>query len=188
MSEDPLSPLPTEVILITGNRGKLAEARRLCDFPLDAIEIDLPELQSLDIREILRAKGRDAWLRVRRPILVEETGLELAGLNGFPGPLVKWMLEAIGSEGIAHAAQTAGDNRATARCCLLYFDGETEILGEGRTDGRLILPGRGDAGFGWDPVFQPDGSDRTYAEMTAAQKDSVSHRARAWSDLLDQFR
>lgn len=184
----PLSALPTEAILITGNRGKLAEARRLCGFPLDAIAIDLPELQSLDILEVLRAKGRDAWLRVRQPILVEETGLELAGMNGFPGPLVKWMLEAVGGEGIAAAARATSDDRAIARCCLLYFDGETEVIGSGHTDGRLVLPGRGREGFGWDPVFQPVGSELTYAEMTAAEKDHRSHRAHAWADLLAQFR
>jgi len=186
--EPGLSALPTEAMLITGNRGKLDEARRLCGFPLHAIAIDLPELQSLDILEVLRAKGQDAWLRVRQPILVEETGLELVGMNGFPGPLVKWMLEAIGGDGIAAAAHASGDDRAIARCCLLYFDGETEVIGEGHTDGRLVLPGRGTEGFGWDPVFQPAGAEMTYAEMTATHKDSLSHRARAWADLLAQFR
>lgn len=154
---------------------------------MEAVTIDLPELQSLDLHEVLRAKGEAAWQRVRRPLVVEETGLELAALNGFPGPLVKWMLQAIGSEGIAQLAQRAGDTRATARCLLLYRDDERSVVSEGITTGHLVLPARGDSGFGWDPVFQPDGHELTYGELAEAQKDAVSHRGRAWRDLLSRL-
>lgn len=113
-------------------------------------------------------------------MVVEETGLELAALNGFPGPLIKWMLAAVGPEGIARTAIALADVRAVARCALLYFDGNREIVGTGETTGELVLPARGDRGFGWDPVFQPHGRDRTYAEMRPEEKDGISHRARAW--------
>lgn len=166
-------------VLVTGNPSKLVEARRL--FPrLEAVEIDLPEIQSLDLHEVLRHKARSAAARVERAVIVEETGLELAALGGFPGPLVRWMLEAVGPEGIARLVAHEGDSRATARCALLYLDGDTEVIGEGHTDGELTLPARGDRGFGWDPVFRPDGSVRTYGEMSPDEKDAISHRGRAW--------
>lgn len=165
--------------LVTGNPSKLAEARRL--FPdLESVPIDLPEIQSLDLREVLRHKARAAAERVDRPVIVEETGLELAALGGFPGPLVKWMLEAIGPEGIARVVSHEGDRRATARCALLYLDGDTEVIAEGQTHGELVLPARGDQGFGWDPVFRPEGSEHTYGEMSPDEKDAISHRGRAW--------
>jgi len=173
--------------LVTGNPGKLAEAWRLSSLPLEAVSIDLPELQSLDLHEVLRAKGEEAWRRVGRPLVVEETGLELAALNGFPGPLVKWMLKAIGPEGIAQLAERAGDTRATARCLLLYRDAERSVVAEGITAGHLVLPARGESGFGWDPVFQPDGHELTYGELQDAQKDAVSHRGRAWRALLSRL-
>ena len=66
------------VVLVTGNRNKIAEARRLCGAELEAIELELPEIQSLDLEEVLRAKGEEAFRRLRRPLIVEETGLELA--------------------------------------------------------------------------------------------------------------
>ena len=170
--------------LVTGNRNKLAEARRLCGHDLDAAAVDLPEIQSLDLAEVLAAKAAEALRRLGRPVIVEETGLELAAMNGFPGPLIKWMLDAVGAAGVARAALALGDGAARARCMLLYLDGERRIHGEGETRGQLVLPPRGEAGFGWDPVFQPAGGERTYGEMTAAEKDRIGHRGRAWRALL----
>ena len=117
-------------------------------------------------------------------MVVEETGLELAALNGFPGPLVKWMLAAIGAEGIARTAIALGDARARAVCLLAWTDGQRLIVGRGETAGELVLPPRGDNGFGGDPVFRADGESRTYGEMTDAEKDELGHRGRAWRDLL----
>ncbi len=173
-------------VFVTGNPGKLAEARRLCGPALAAVDLDLPEIQSLDLRAVVEEKARAAWELLRRPLVVEETGLELAALGGFPGPLVKWMLQAVGAEGMARAALALGDARATARCLLVYRDGERAVMGEGATHGRLVLPPRGEGGFGWDPVFLPEGEARTYGELTAAEKDALSHRGRAWRDLLSQ--
>ncbi len=170
-------------VLVTGNPGKVAEARLALGTDLETVEADLPEIQSLDYLEVLRAKAEEAWRRIGRPLVVEEAGLDLAALNGFPGPLVKWMLGAVGAEGIARTATALGDARAAARCFLLYKDGDREVVAEGRTEGIAILPGRGDHGFGWDPVFLPRGSARTFAELTGAEKDAVSHRGKAWREL-----
>ncbi len=192
MSAAPAPPF----VLVTGNPGKLAEARRLAGRGLEAVAIDLPEIQSLDLEAVLRAKGDEAWRRIGRPLVVEEAGLGLAALNGFPGPLVKWMLDAVGAEGIAGAAAALGDTRAVARCALLYLDGPTggarTVLAHGATAGRLVLPARGARGFGWDPVFVPDrageidgaGDGRTFGELSDAEKDAISHRGRAWRALL----
>lgn len=170
--------------LVTGSPGKLAEARRIVGPTLEAVDLDLPEVQSLDLLEVLRAKAAAAHAAVGGPIVVEETGLELAALGGFPGPLVKWMLAAVGPEGVARTALALGDPRATARCALLATDGGTESLGRGEAPGVLVLPARGGGGFGWDPVFVPAGETRTYAELAAAEKDALGHRGRAWRSLL----
>lgn len=177
----------TTPLLVTGNPGKLEEARRIFAGELRSLDIDLPEIQSLDLEEVVRAKGEEAWRRVGRPLIVEETGLELAALNGFPGPLVKWMLAAIGPEGLAKIALTWGDARTTARCLLFYLDGEREVLAEGVCTGNLVLPARGKRGFGWDPVFQPEGSDKTFGELSGELKDRLGHRGRAWHQLLRQL-
>lgn len=175
--------------LVTGNASKLEEAHRIlaaaaADVEIDHADLDLPELQSLDLIEVLRAKAGEAWSRLELPLVVEETGLELAALRGFPGPLVKWMLAAVGPEGIARTAISLGEPRATARCAVLFTDGEREVIGMGEDHGRLVLPPRGDHGFGWDPVFQPIGHDATYAELGMDAKDATGHRGRAWRDLV----
>ena len=172
--------------LVTGNPDKRAEAERILGRPVDCVPLDLPEPQSLDLLEVLRAKGAEALRQLRRPVVVEETGLELAALNGFPGPLVKWMLAAVGPAGIARTALALGDARVTARCALLWTDGEREVIGEGTTEGTLVLP-RGAGGFGWDPAFLPAGEERTYGELPATDKDRLGHRGRAWRDLLGKL-
>lgn len=149
--------------------------------------IDLPELQSLDLLEILEAKLAAALDRHPPPLVVEETGLELAAMNGFPGPLVRWMLEAVGAEGMARAAIALEDPRARAVCALAWGDGERVVVGQGAASGELVVPARGGIGFGWDPVFRPEGETRTYGEMSDAEKDAVGHRGRAWRDLLGRL-
>jgi XTP/dITP diphosphohydrolase len=170
-------------VLVTGNLGKIAEARLALGSEVATEVLDLPEIQSLDYQEIARAKADEAWRRLGRPLIVEEAGLDLAALNGFPGSLVKWMLRAVGPEGIARTAAVLGDVHATARCVLIYKDGEQEIVAEGRTEGTLVLPGRGTYGFGWDPVFQPEGCASTFAELSGAEKTAVSHRGKAWRQM-----
>ena len=109
-------------------------------------------------------------------------------MNRFPGPLVKWMLAAVGAEGIARVALALGDARAEAVCLLLWTDGERAVMARGATAGELVLPARGVNGFGWDPVFQPAGDTRTYGELPDEEKDRIGHRGRAWRDLLGRLR
>lgn len=187
MPSESASPLAS-ALLVTGNPGKLAEAQRLCGVEMQAARLDLPEIQSLDIYEVLRAKALQAFHLLHQPVVIDETGLELAALGGFPGCLVKWMLESVGAEGIARTAHALAEPRATARCALLFFDGSQEIAAEGTTDGTIVLPPRGAGGFGWDPIFQPDGSDKTFAELSAPDKDTLSHRGAAWRRLTELLR
>lgn len=185
---------PVSLLFVTGNRNKLAEARRILTaaaasggslaLELESVALDLPEIQELDLATVLRAKADEAWRRLGRPLVVEDTGLELAALGGFPGPLVKWLLQSVGAEGIAHLGHALGDAGVRARCGLLYRDGDCEVLAEGVTEGQLVLPGRGPRGFGWDPVFLPRGETLTYGELHDAEKDAIGHRGRAWRALL----
>lgn len=186
MIENATEPL-SQAVFVTGNPGKLEEAQRLCGLDLEAVEVDLPEIQTLEIQQVLQAKAVAACRILDRPVIVDETGLELAALNGFPGVLVKWMLQSVGAEGLARTAHRLGDERATARCALLYYTRNRSVFAEGVTSGRLVLPARGAQGFGWDPVFQPDGHALTYAELRGPEKDLISHRGIAWRNLKERL-
>lgn len=170
-------------VFVTGNAGKLGEARRLAGADLESVALDLPEIQSLDLEAVLEAKGEEAFRQLGRAVVVEETGLAISGLNGFPGPLVRWMLEAIGPEGVARQAISSGDPHATACCALLYVSATTSVLAVGENPGRLVLPARGAHGFGWDPVFEDAATGKTYGELSDAEKDALGHRGRAWRRL-----
>ncbi len=180
----PMAPRLPHFTLVTGNRSKLEEASRILGFEPASVDVDLPEIQSLDLIEVLRAKADAACAEVEGAIVVEETGLELDALNGFPGPLVKWMLQAVGPEGVAALGAALEDPVAHARCAVLFRSEDTEVIAEGVCSGRLTLPPRGDSGFGWDPVFVPAGGELSCAELGDEVKDQIGHRGLAWRALV----
>ncbi len=175
-----------DAVFVTSNLGKLREAEEVLGCPLRHRALDLPEIQSLDLVEVVRAKAGAAFERLGAPVLVEDTSLELAGLGGFPGPLVRWLLASVGPEGICRIASCFDDRSATVRCLACAFEGGSEVLGEGVVTGRIARAPRGRRGFGWDSAFVPDGGDgRTYAEMDSAEKNAISHRRRAFEALRE---
>jgi len=178
-------------VLVTGNRNKVAEAETALGGPIESIALDLPEIQSLDLAEVVAAKADDAWRRLGRPLVVEDTALSLAPLGGFPGPLVKWLLESVGVEGIARLGHALGDPKAIAACALVYKFGpgaDDRLTATAEVPGRLAHPPRGPGGFGWDPAFQPDGHDRTLGEMSDEEKDEAGPRGRVWRELTARLR
>lgn len=176
------------LLFVTSSAHKLREAEAILAVRLERLHLDLPELQGLDVLAIARAKAHAAYREVGAPVLVEDTSLELAALGGFPGPLIRWLMEAAGPAALAPLLDGFTDRGATARCVAVVVDGDREWVGEGVVPGRIADRPRGAAGFGWDVVFVPawDGR-RTYAEMPAAEKNERSHRAAAFRALRDEL-
>lgn len=173
-----------DLVFVTSNRGKLREAQEVLGVELHHRGLDLPEVQSLDLAEVVRHKAVAAFERLKCPVLVEDTALEIRGLGGFPGPLVRWLLATVGAAGIGRLAAAFDDPRALARCIACAFSGDQEVMGEGEIPGVIVPEPRGRQGFGWDAVFAPDPpGGRTFAEMTAAEKNRVSHRRLAFEAL-----
>jgi non-canonical purine NTP pyrophosphatase (RdgB/HAM1 family) len=173
-----------ELHFVTSNPGKLREAEAVLGCRLKHRSLDIDELQSLDLEHVVRHKAAEALRQLKLPVLVEDTSLELAGLGGFPGPLVRWLLQSVGPSGICRLAGCFGSRAAAARCIALAIDGVGEAVGLGLVTGTIVETPRGAHGFGWDSVFAPDGGDgRTYAELDEAEKNAVSHRRRAFEAL-----
>ena len=109
------------------------------------------------------------------------TGLAVHAWNGRPGALVAWFLDTVGLQGILDMAAGITDRRATATAALGYADATGVRVFQGTVEGTLATEPRGTSGFGYDPVFIPDGDSghRTWAEMTSEEKNKVSHRRRA---------
>ena len=175
-----------DLAFVTSNEGKLREAEAVLGSRLAHCALDIDELQSLDLEQVVRHKATEALRRLGRPVVVEDTALELAGLGGFPGPLVRWLLASVGPAGICRLAEAFGDRAATARCIALATDGAGEVIGAGVVTGRIVESPRGRRGFGWDSAFAPDSGDgRTYAEMDETEKNAISHRRRAFEALRE---
>jgi XTP/dITP diphosphohydrolase len=176
-----------DLVFVTSNLGKLREAEEVLGHKLDHRALDLVEVQSLSLDEVVRHKARSAFERLRAPVLVEDTSLELVGLGGFPGPLVRWLLVSVGAAGICRLAHAFSDPRATARCMACATDGLDEVIGVGVVRGVIREAPSGHRGFGWDSAFVPEGSSRSFGEMEGPEKNAVSHRRRAFEALRDQL-
>ncbi len=170
------------IYFITGNKDKLREVRALIP-AVQGIDMDLTEIQEIDAQKIITAKLAAAQKSQSGPFIVEDTSLYLDAMNGLPGPLVKWFVKAVGIEGIYKLTESCKSTRATARTLIGYAD-ENGIVDffEGSISGTLVPP-RGTDGFGWDAIFQPDSSEKTFAEMTQEEKSQCSMRKRAVEGL-----
>ena len=173
---------------VTSSPHKHREAEAILGVRLERVALDLEEVQGLDVVEVARSKARAAFAALDRPVLVEDTALDLAALGGFPGPLIRWLLEAAGPAAIPRMLDGFSERGATARCAAVAWDGTRERLGVGEVCGTIAARPAGKSGFGWDIVFVPSwGGGRTYAEMTPAEKNARSHRALAFAALRREF-
>jgi inosine triphosphate pyrophosphatase len=155
----------TDVVFITGNQKKADYLALYLGHPVDHIKVDLDELQSLDFTEVVRHKVRQAYKAVGRPVLVEDAGLVFDALGKLPGPLVRFFIEELGLEGICRLLD-GKDRSASAHCVFGYYDGVTEAYFEGSMKGRIPEHPSGEGGFGFDPIFIPEGYEVTRAELS----------------------
>ncbi|HPR64794.1 MAG TPA: non-canonical purine NTP pyrophosphatase [Thermoanaerobaculia bacterium] len=174
--------------LVTGNFEKLAEIQSIISFPIIHESCDLDEVQSLDLREIVKFKVRKAYEILHKPVMVEDVGLHLEGYGGFPGPLVRWILKASGSSALCRMADGCGNRVARATCIVGATEGSTTLLAEGTVRGTVTENPRGKNAFGWDDIFIPENSIHTYAEIPREKKNSDSHRTRAWRTMETMLR
>lgn len=171
---------------VTGNPNKVREAGEILGVDLEQVDIPhLYELQTHDPAEIVRHKLSQAYQAVNGPVMVEDSGLVFSAWNGLPGALVKWFESTVGCEGMLKMLEPFDNKEATALCYVGFHDGENIKIAKGEVRGRVADRLRGTNGFGWDVLFIPDGHERTYAEMTAKEKNSISHRRRAFEALKE---
>ena len=204
MSADPLRRAEAtsgRLLLATRNPGKLVELRRMLS-GFDVVGLadvpDFPEAPETGatFAENALAKARDAAAATGLPSVADDSGLAVDALNGMPGVLsARWSgrhgadranLELL----LAQIGDVPDERRGAAFVCAaaLVVPGGPETVVHGAWTGRLTRAPRGTNGFGYDPIFVPDGETRTSAELSADEKDAASHRARALQALLPHLR
>jgi len=188
----------TRLVIASHNAGKVREIGTLLqDFGVHVVsagELGLPEPEETGATFAANAllKAHAAAQGSGLPALADDSGLAVRALNGEPGiHSARWAETphsrdfALAMQRVERELQGQADRSAHFTCvlALAWPDGHAESF-EGRVDGTLVWPPRGDHGFGYDPVFRPDGYDITFGEMDPAQKHAISHRADAFAQLV----
>jgi len=167
------------IYFATTNGGKLKEARAILGVEVVGTPLQIDEIQSLDPVEVATKKARSYWSSLKKPLFVEDVALFIDAINGLPGTYIDAFMKALGNEGILEMLKGYKLRTATAQTTIVYVDGKgTEHFFVGKTAGSIALKPRG-GGFGWDPIFIPRGSKKTFGEMDLDEKNKFSMRARA---------
>ena len=179
-----------KIYFATGNEDKLREVRAILadKFQIHCLNVDLPEIQSLDPREIAEFKAKTAFEKFNFPVLVEDTSLFIEDWKGLPGPFIKWFLKTMGIEGIIKMVNNFNSRRAYATVVFVYCNKNGIQTFSGSLNGRIADKPRGKRNSGWDPIFIPDGYSKTLAEMTFEEKNKISHRQNALKKLLKNLK
>ena len=175
-----------ELIFVTGNKGKAEHAARLVGMPISNMKIDLPEIQSLDLQEIVAEKLKNAYSIIKKPCIVEDVSLEFRELKRLPGTFIKFFEGELGLEKLCRILD-GKDRSATARCIIGYTDGTRTEFFRGEQTGTIADRPRGENGFGWDKIFISDQfSDRTNGELEQEEHNKYFLAMRRY-DLLKKY-
>jgi len=172
-----------KLTFITGNPGKAKEVSRYLGFPVDHVSVELDEIQSLDLEEIVNDKAMRAYHKVGRPVLVEDVSLVFLAFRKLPGPLIRWFLEELGNEGLCRLLDGQENKACVATVCYGLCDGKTVRLTSGSMEGTVADHPRGDNSFGWASMFVPVGMQKTYAELSDEEQAPIAMRRKALEKL-----
>ncbi|HOP09597.1 MAG TPA: XTP/dITP diphosphatase [Candidatus Methanofastidiosa archaeon] len=180
-----------KMVFVTGNGHKFKEASLLFrDIGIEIAQKDLgyPEIQADTLEEV--AESGIVWCmeRLKKPCFIEDAGIFIDALMGFPGPYSRYVSETIGNRGILKLMEGEMDRGAVFRSVIAYNDGNDVHLFVGETRGSICHEARGQGGFGYDPVFIPANFDRTFAQMGTEEKNKHSHRGKSLNKLVNYFK
>ena len=175
-----------DIVLVSSNANKIKEYKDLIQgkMKISFHKSELPEIQAIDPSQVAEYKIIEAYKLLKKPIIVEDTALLLEAWNGFPGALIKWFEEYLGTRGILELIEGKSRN-AKAKCVIAYFDGEEVSFFEGEVDGQITEERKGEnkLDFGFDPIFVPEGYEKTFAEL-GEEKQEISHRRKALEKFI----
>jgi non-canonical purine NTP pyrophosphatase (RdgB/HAM1 family) len=172
-----------ELTFITSNAAKAEQLSRHLDHPVVHKKLDLSEIQSLDLHEIIEHKAKEAYSQIGSTVLVEDTSLTFKVLGRLPGPLIKWFLGELNNAGLCALLDGYEDRAAVAECMFGLYDGVTLRVFEGSATGTISAIPKGERGFGWDPIFVPEGYTKTWGEMDTEEQKNTSMRRIALKKL-----
>ena len=177
-----------ELRFLTRNPGKFRELREMVassKYRLLQDDTEIHELQTEDMNALVRDKVLKAFARIRRPLIVDHTGLQFDLLNGFPGGLTSVFYEKLQSEGIANLIGKSTNRKVKAVTLIGYCDGRKIHVFKGEVNGLVAMEPKGKGGFQWDTIFIPKGYDKTFAQLGNKKKNEISMRKLAFDRLAN---
>jgi non-canonical purine NTP pyrophosphatase (RdgB/HAM1 family) len=172
-------------IFVTQSTDKINEANRILGYELERVKMDLLEVQAVEVEDVVTQKVKFAYDALdKTPVMVEDTGLYIEAWNGLPGALIKWFIKRVGAHGVCNMLKEFPNRNAWAETIVATYDGNLKIY-KGKVYGKIAVTPIGEGGFGWDSLFIPNGSYKTFAEMSGDEKDEYSMRRLAFKALAD---
>ena len=178
-----------KIVFASTSEGKFKEIflyLKNFDIEIEFVRFDTVEIQSNKLEEIALEKSKEAFEKIGRPLIVEDTGLFIDLLKGFPGPFSSYVLETIGNQGILDLLLNRKKRFALFKSVIVYRDNNNNMTFSGDTRGTIsdhITEG----GWGYDPIFIPEGSSITYAQLGIENKMAISHRTRALNNFAKWY-
>ncbi|MFO0703778.1 MAG: non-canonical purine NTP pyrophosphatase, partial [Patescibacteria group bacterium] len=177
------------ITLITGNSHKVRDVSSLLGVPIDNLDLEAPEIQSFSLKEIALYKAKEAYRHIKSGlILTEDAGLRFHAFDKLPGPFIKWFYKKLHNEGLVRLLKGFVDRRASAEVCFCLYDGKEPKFFEARTGGEIARIPKGGQGFGWDAIFIPNGSRKTWGQMTTEEKNKNNMRSIAIQELKEHLK
>lgn len=177
------------IYFITGNKGKFSEVKeKLKTLDVEIIQKDIgyPEVQADSLEEVVRYGIEHIREKFSNPFIIEDAGLFINALEGFPGVYSKYVFFTIGCKGILKLLEDRRKRTAVFRSVYAYSEPKKEpTLFIGECIGTIAAKEKGEGGFGYDPIFISKGESRTFAEMSISEKNMFSHRGKALDKLVD---
>lgn len=169
-------------VYVTGNVNKAKHFSAMLGYDIESIAVDIDEIQSLDVAEVVAHKVRNAFEKVNRPVIVEDTTVVFLALGGLPGPFIKWFLEELKPEGLCRILN-GKDRSAIAGSAIAYYDGEKLEIFTREIAGTIADTPRGKNGWGWDPIFIEQGSKKTNAELADDEYEAMYKRVKPFEEV-----
>jgi len=181
-----LFPRRKVAFFVTGNIHKFNEARKILakyNVATAMLNLEAVEIQDDSLENIATASAADAAKKSNLPVFVEDAGLFVKALNGFPGPYSSYVHRTVETKGILKLMQNERKRDAYFLSVVAFSNPQERLepkCFQGLVEGKIAYEERGKQGFGFDPIFEPfGGNDKTFAEMTTQEKNKYSHRAQA---------
>ncbi|MDR3101666.1 MAG: RdgB/HAM1 family non-canonical purine NTP pyrophosphatase [Methanocalculaceae archaeon] len=175
------------ITVVTGNKNKAAEVTAFFAGVIGVSHVHFSgiEPQADTVDEIAISKAEQAYAALDVPLIVDDTGLFIDALSGFPGPYSSYVQDTIGNTGVLRLMGNAASRQAHFTTSIAYADVDGIRIFSGSVDGEITTVERGTGGFGYDPIFSVGG--KTLAEMPMEEKNSLSHRVRALAVFRDWY-